>query len=165
MNQRCQHSGPRGQCPQAAVDGSKFCSRHCNEADRLRGYRLSDTSLRARFDHFSDSESLETVRDEVILLRSLINERLDLAKTEADKVVAFQVIHPALSTLNKLVESLGKLERQTDAVLGKAALNDLCDEIAKILIEELCDMDGFEGIVDRIATRISDAIASAHNEK
>ena len=109
------------------------------------------------------SESLGTVRDEVILLRALINERLDLAKTEADKIVAFQTIHPALSTLNKLVESLSKLELQTDVVLGKAALTKLCDDIVTILIEELSTVEGYTDIVDRVAKRISDAVASSRN--
>ena len=112
----------------------------------------------------SGSESLETVKDEVILLRTLINERLNLARTEADKIVAFQTIHPALSTLNKLVESLGKLERQTNVVLGKGALNKLSDTIVQILVEELCDIADYESIIDRVASRIASEIAGARNE-
>jgi signal transduction histidine kinase len=130
----------------------------------MRSYYLADTKLRARFDQLSGSESLETVKDEVILLRTLINERLNFARSESDKIVAFQTIHPALSTLNKLVESLGKLERQTNVVLGKGALNKLSDTIVQILIEELCDIEDYESIIDRVASRIASEIAGARNE-
>lgn len=163
MSQRCQHSGPKGQCNHQTVDGSEFCLRHSDESARLRGYYLSDTGLRERFDHMAGSECLGTVRDEVILLRALINERLDLARTEADKIVAFQTIHPALSTLNKLVESLSKLELQTDVVLAKTALTELSDDIVTILIEELSALPNYTDIVDRVAQRISDKIAESRN--
>jgi len=147
------------------VDGSEFCKKHCKEADRIRSYRLSDPDARQRFDHLANSEALETVRDEVVLLRLLIDERYALAETKADKINAFSVIHPALSTLNKLVESLGKLERQADLVLGREALEKLGDDIVTILIEELTDVDGYTEIVDRVASRLATTIAESHNKK
>lgn len=162
---RCQHSGPNGQCSRPAVDGSEFCLQHSKESDRIRGYRLADESLRERFNQMKSENGLETVRDEVRLLRAMIEERTNMARTEAEKIVAFQVIHPAISTLNKLVESLSKLERQTNAVLSKEALNKLCEGIAQILIEELKEVDGYTEIVDRVAARISDAIAEARNKE
>jgi signal transduction histidine kinase len=129
----------------------------------LRSYKLSDPELRARFDHHADSDSIETVRAEVVLLRTLIDERLSLARTEADKIAAFQVIHPAISTLNKLVESLCKLEKSTHLVLGKEALNRLGDKIVTILIEELSEVEGYTDIIDRVAGRIAAAISESRN--
>ena len=164
MSQRCQHSGPRGQCSRPAVDGSNFCLSHCKESDLIKGYRLADTDLRQRFDELSAMDSIETVRQEVRLLRTLIEDRINLARNEAERITAFQVVHPAISTLNKLVESLGKLERQTNEVLDKGALTKLSDDIVTILIEELCDIDGYTDIIDRVASRIAGAVAGARNE-
>lgn len=161
---QCQHSGPRGQCVYQKVDGSDFCKKHCNEADRIRSYRLSDPEAQKRFDHLANSAALETVREEVVLLRMLIDERYSLAKTEADKINAFSVIHPALSTLNKLVESLSKLERQADLVLGREALEELGEDIVTIIIEELSNVEGYTEIVDRVAARITSSIANARNK-
>jgi hypothetical protein len=160
----CQHTGPRGQCTAKTVTGSEFCNRHSNEADRIRSYRISDPTIRERFDHHSSSSALETVREEVVFLRTLIEERYELARTEADKVNAFSVIHPALSTLNKLVESLSKLELQADLVLGRDALNKLGDDIVTILIEELSNVDGYTEIVDRVASRLATTIAQSRNK-
>ena len=164
MSHRCQHSSPKGQCTRPSVDGSDCCERHCNEDHRIRGYRLADESLRARFDQLSEMDSIETVQNEVHLLRALIFERIDLARTEADKIVAFQTLHPAMSTLNKMVDSLSKLRRETSEVLDKGALNKLGDSIVEILISELCDIEDYESIIDRVAARISNVIAEARNE-
>lgn len=164
MSQRCQHSGPRGQCSRPVVDGSKFCLSHCKESERMRGYVLSDEGLRQRFDDMSAMDSIETVRQEVRLLRALIEDRVNLARNEAERITAFQVIHPAISTLNKLVESLRKLEIQTNEVLGKGAISKLGDEIVTILIEELCHLEGYTDIIDRVAARIADSLAAARNE-
>ena len=164
MSEQCSRSTPSGMCNQPSCDGSDFCQKHSKESDRVRSYQLSSPELRARFSHHADSDSIETVRDEVILLRSLINDRLNLARNEAERIVAFREIHPAIATLNKLVESLCKLEKSTHLVLGKEALNRLGDEIVNILIEELSLVDGYTDIVDRVAGRIATVISEARNK-
>ena len=166
MSQRCQHSGPRGQCNKPAVDGSDFCLTHCNEADRIRAYRLTDPNLRRRFDEMSSSTTLETVRAEIDLFRTLMEERVNIAKTEAEKIVLFQQMPSAMAALNKLVDSFTKLERQSHEVLGKGSLNKLADEIAVILIEELTAIgEDYTNIVDAVAGRIAGVIAEARNEE
>jgi len=143
------------------VDGSDFCLKHSNEADRIKGYIITNPDLKSRFDYHADS--VETVGQELRLLRALVNDRLELAKTEADRINAFQYLHPAISTINKLVESLDKMKRQTDTVLEKEALYGLNREIAKILVEEISKLDTTGEIVERVATRIASVIAGAHN--
>ena len=96
-------------------------------------------------------------------MRALIEERRSFCKTEAEKIAAFPIVAAAVSNLNKMVESLSKLERQTDSVLSKDALNLLLDEIVEILIEELASVYDSESIIDRVASRISTSIATSHN--
>lgn len=131
----------------------------------MKGYRLADSDLRARFNELSAMDSIETVRQEVRLLRTLIEDRINLARNEAERITAFQVVHPAISTLNKLVDSLGKLERQTNEVLDKGAIDRMNDEIVTVLIEELCHVDGYTDIIDRVGSRIAGVIAGARNEE
>ncbi|MHC4355566.1 MAG: hypothetical protein ACYS0H_22940 [Planctomycetota bacterium] len=129
----------------------------------MRSYQLSSPELRSRFDHFARSDALETVRDEVILLRAMISDRLDLTRNEADRIAAFSVIHPAIVNLSKLVETLCKLEKSTHMVLSKEALQKLGDIIVTILIEELSQVEGYTDIVDRVAGRIAAAISESRN--
>jgi len=98
-------------------------------------------------------------------MRILIEERLGFANNEAEKISAFPVIQTAVSNLTKMVEILGKLEKQTDEVLGKDALRELGDSIVGIIIEELASVYDSESIIDRVASRIGTAVATAHNQE
>lgn len=163
MRKRCQHTGPLGPCNQFAIDESDYCERHSKEKQRKVNYLLTDPELRKKYAHHSRAENLETIRQEVVLLRALINERLNLARTDAEKISAFNVIHPALSTLNKMVESLSKLERSSGVVLEKEAIRNLGNQIIDILIDELKDIPNRDSVIDRIAHKIAKAIADAQN--
>jgi len=73
---------------------------------------------------------------------------------------AFRVVRPALVDIVKCVDTLSKLERQADEVLGKEAIMWLRKEIVKILVEE-ADLE--HSVIDRVAKRIAEAIANARN--
>ena len=162
---RCHHSGRRGQCPYQAIDSSAFCEKHTKEADRIMNYRLNDPDLRERLEHHGAAECIEIVRNEVVLLRALIEDRLNLAKTEAERIAAFNVVHPALNTLEKLVTSIQKLEHNASLSLEKGAAKKLAEDIGKILIEELNDVPDRDNIIDRVSRRIADAVMAARNSR
>jgi hypothetical protein len=162
---RCKHTGIRGQCLGNPVEGSDFCGKHSKEEHRLRGYYLKDPELRKRFEHHAAASSIDTLREEVVLLRTLIHNRVDLCSNDAEQIVAFQAVVSALGTVEKLVNSLSKLERLDSLVLDKAALNDLGDKIVEILTENLKDIPDRDRIVDRVAEAIANAIVEARNKE
>jgi hypothetical protein len=163
MSDQCEHSGPHGQCHNSRVDGSAFCDRHSNEAERIKGYRLSSPELRERYEHHA-SATLASVRQEIILLRAMIEDRLSLATNEAERLVAFKAVRPALVDVVKCVDTLTKLEQQTSVVLGKEALAALSGKIISILSGALADVPDHDRIIDLVAKQIAAAIADAHNE-
>lgn len=161
----CNHSGPKGQCKQQTLPDSNFCRKHGDERERIRGYRISDPELKERFIHFSQDEFLQSVRQEVILVRSLIEERHSFAKTQAEKIQIFPQIIDATTKLEKLVSTLAKLERQTSQVLEKPAIQKLGRKIVDILTRNLAQVPDRESIIDSIAKEIAAAIIEAHNEE
>jgi len=163
MSEQCEHTGPHGQCSHPKVDGSDYCARHSKESDRIQGYRLSSPELRKQFEHFEQSDLLETVRQEISLLRALINDRLNMLDSPAERIAAFQSVAPQLVAVVKSLETIVKLEHQTNVVLGKDALRSLAQEIIKILTEELVEVPDHDSIIDRVAKRIASAIAKSHN--
>lgn len=165
MADQCEHTGPSGQCNRTQLDGSEFCDRHSNEADRIRGYRLSSTELREQFEHHSRSDIFASLRDEILLLKAMINDRVNLATSPAERITAFNSVRPALVDVIKCAETLSKLERQNNIVLGKEALLILNREIIEILVGELEAVPNYESIVDRVAQRIATALANARNEE
>lgn len=165
MPQLCTHSGPRGQCHWHVVPGLDKCRKHANMDEIIMGYRFSDPDLKERMDWHSRDELIESVRQEVVLVRALIEERRNFATTQADKIQAFPAILDAASKLDRLVTSLARLEKQSGQVLEKAAIQKLGRDIVAILIDELKDIEDRDSIVDRIAKKISQAVLNARNEE
>lgn len=160
---RCTHSGPRGQCHKQSIDCSQFCETHSRESDRIMKYDLNDPDLRAKFESNSREGMLTSVAEEVALLGAMINRRLNFAKNEAESIVAYNAAHQMMSTFDKLVNTLAKLEKQTSSVLEKSAANRLAYDIGKILLEELKDIQDKDSIIDRVAKRIAEAVMNATN--
>ena len=163
MSDQCEHSGPQGQCHNPSADGSDKCAKHSKEKDRIQSYRLKG-QLRERFEHFSSASLLKTVRDEIVLLQSLIEDRLDLADSPAERLVAFQAVRPALVDVVKCFETLTKLEAQTSVTLGKEALSELGKEVIQILTEELKDVPNYDTIIDSVAAKMAASISNARNQ-
>jgi len=165
MADQCEHTGPRGQCSRPKVDGSEYCGTHSNESDRIKGYQLSNPELREQFEHHSRSDLFSSLGQEIYLLRAMINERLNQIDNPAEMVSALNTVHKPLVDIVKCVETLSKLERQNNIVLGKEALNILNREIIDILVGELEAVPNFETIVDAVARRIAAAIANSRNSE
>lgn len=133
----------------------------------MRKYRIDDPTLNERYGyHSADDESLKTIAEEIRLLRAMIEDRLAQATNSvAERQAAFSIVTPWLAKVAQLVETLSKLEKQSSALVGKAALQKLGGEIVKILIDELNDIPGRDTVIDTIAGRIADAIAEAKNDE
>lgn len=161
---RCQYTGRRGQCNHSSIDNSQYCSRHSNEEHRMRKYRIQNPDLQERLGHHDDEASLKTVEQEIVLLRSMIEDRLNLAENKAERLSAYSVVTPMIGQVNKLVENLGKLRTSSSTLLNKEALRKLGDQIVHILVEELRGVPESDTILERVAERVADAIAEAKNE-
>jgi hypothetical protein len=160
----CLKSGTNGSCPRQAVEGSLFCDRHTDEGKRVRNYLIEDARLKVEFERLAGAD-LYSIRDEVALLRTMINDRFNMARSEAERIVAYREIGSWLGTLDKLVTSLNKLEKDTDQVLTKETLLSIGLEIVKILDEEIKSLPGHEQVIDAVAVRIVPLIEQASNKQ
>jgi len=162
---RCRHTGKRGNCPKPAIEGSVYCVNHSNEADRLAGYKLRDPELRERFEQLSRDASLGTIRQEVLLLRTLIEDRLNFCNNAAERATALQSVTTSLATIDKLLNSIARLERAASITLDKPALSRLGEKIVDILLRHLDDLPDRDRIVDAVAKEIAQAIVDTRNEQ
>ena len=160
----CLKSGPNGSCPQQAVEGSLFCARHTNESQRVRNYLIEDAKLQAEFDRLAGAD-LYSLRDEVVLLRTMIQDRLNMAKSEAERMVAYREIGTWISTVDKLVVSVNKLEKETSQVLTKETLMSIGAAIVQVIAEEVKKLPGHEDVIDAVAHRIIPLIEQASNKR
>lgn len=161
---KCEHSGPRGMCPYDALPGTNKCRKHADMRAVIMAYRINDPDLQERMAFHSRDELIESVKEEVVLVRALIEERTNLATDKAEKIQAFSAVIQATATLERLVNSLAKLERQSGVVLEKAAIAKLGRRIVEILTDALKDIPDRDTIIDKIAREIAIAVTSAKNE-
>ena len=151
-------------CPYDALPGQNKCEKHGNQKKIIVGYRLSDPDLKERMDFHSRNELIESVKQEVTLVRALIEQRTNIIDGKAEKIQGFPVIIQATATLERLVNSLAKLERQSGLVLEKSAIQKLGRRIVEILTDALKDVPDRDTIVDKVAKEIAEAIMSTKNE-
>jgi hypothetical protein len=143
--------------------GGTKCQHHDPKAEQ-RLYRLTDASDRQRLASLSDHSDIKSLREEIALLRLLIEERRNIARTDADKISAFSAISSAMLSVEKLVKSCHQMEQNLGSLLGKSTIIEIAGRIAKIISEELYGVEGYEEIIDRVELRMLDVIKDANNE-
>jgi hypothetical protein len=165
---RCQRSTGKGQCPCEAQPGSDFCAAHersSQRADKMekRLYLLSRAADRARLAELSEHESIKSLREEISLLRMLIERRFEAIRDDNDLQIAFAPLASAFQTVERLVKSCHQIEENLGSLLSKSTLLKLGQSLSTIIVEELENVAGYEEIADRINERLIQVIAEAVN--
>jgi len=153
----------RGQCNNLAAEGSKFCLAHGgnraqNEADKqsLRNYRL--TRWTARIQQQADSPAIKSLRDEIGILRILMEERLNKCETEMDLILHSQAIADLVMKIEHVVVSCHKLEDKLKYVVDRSALLQFATMVIDIVATVINELIEDQALADQILQRISDAI-------
>lgn len=159
--ERCQGVGPMGQCRLKRVPGSNFCAMHGGagvrakqQRDANRQYRL--TKFRARLSEFADDNSIKSLREEIGILRILIEERFNSCTDTHDLILQSGPISDLVMRVDKVVSSCHRIEQATGALLDKTAVLQFGNELVQLLGEEL---ESSPEVLTRISERIYDLIA------
>ncbi len=154
---RCQAMNAHGQCPYISEKNGR-CMRH-NAANKRHeekkatlNYRL--TKYQTRVSELATSETLKSLREEVGLLRMMIEEIVNSCKNENELNINSQRIASMLMQANTLVLSCHKLEVATGALLDKTAIVNLADQIINIISEFVKDDAVLKMISDKIVASI-----------
>lgn len=162
MAEKCTRSGPNGSCPLDAVEGSLFCEKHSNQLSLRRNYLLEDAKLQEKISRDQGSV-IYSLRDEVVLMRAMVEDRLNLAKTDAERLMAYQQVATWIATIDKLVNSLNRLEKETSQTLTKETLMEVGRQLVQVIAEEIRELPNHEMVIDSIARRIQPVIEGATN--
>jgi len=168
---RCQGIMPtKGQCQNMAAktEGGKygqFCMAHggnrflqSEEKCSLRNYQLD--KFKARLSRHADSPGIKSLRDEIAILRMVMEERLNRCKDETDLVLQSGPISDLVMKIDKIVGSCHKLEGSMGQLLDKQALLQFASEVVEIVCEEIED----EAQMERIGNKIMQAVGRDTNE-
>ena len=162
---RCKASAGSSQCRDLAAPGADFCLSHQGvdqtNAQSTRLYLLAKADSQKRLLQLADHEEIRSLREEIAIIRMLIEGRMNLIKSDNDLLIQSGAINSLVLTVERLVKSAHTIEQQLGILLSKSAVIALGQTICKIIVEELDGIERYEEIVDSIMTRISTSIAAA----
>lgn len=111
---------------------------------------------------------MASLKSEVALAQTMLEERLNAAGTDAAEIVAsHNAVNSSLETINRLVTSMQKFDLATGEVLAKSALIQLMAGIIEDVAEELeafADHPEYANMIDRIEDKLAARIEEANNE-
>ncbi len=166
---RCKHSYPQEQCWRQAEYGCEFCLKHGGrskaQAEEKRLYQLANIDNRRRLAELAGDDNIKSLREEIGLLRLLIERTMNAAKTDAELLSYSSSINSMLLTGQKLIKNCHELEQSTGELLSKPAVMRLVQRICEIINEELQGIEGHEQIIDQIVTRLFPAVSNAQNNE
>ena len=166
---RCQAVTGQGQCLNKAVSGGTHCIVHggnkqlqSQKAQGVRNYRL--TKWRAKLEQQATSPSIKSLRDEIGILRILMEERLEKCQDENELLMQSGPISDLVLKIDKVVTSCHKLEGSMGQLLDKAALIQFASRIIEVIGEVLEGQDDNLNIIaDRILEIMSEGEETHEN--
>ena len=185
--QRCEEDNPhrcqavipsKGQCLNlaAATEGGKFgeyCLAHggnrfVNQEAKIsiRNYQLD--RFKARLERHATSPHITNLRDEIGILRMVLEERLNRCNDDMDLLLHSGPISDLVSKIDKVVTSCHKLEGSMGNLLDKQAILQFASEVIEVVDSEIKQTDVNENwqelLTERIGNRIMDTIGRLGNE-
>jgi len=158
---RCQavRGGDGDQCMNAAAEHSTFCMAHGGnraagtvKKQETRNYRKS--KWLARIHDHADSAVIKSLREEIGILRIIMEERLALCKTEMDFILYSAPIQDTVMKIAHLVESCHKLEDKLKVVVDRAQLLQFASMVINIVGSEITDDEVMESIGSKILAAV-----------
>lgn len=153
---KCKADTSRGPCNNPVKPGSAYCRQHTRDANLSTAYRLSDPDLQDAVQYHAKASLLD-ISQQIVLLRGLIERRLNMAGTSpAEQVTAYNFVATQLAALTKMTETLVKLGKESGDLMPKGDVEAFVDSVMEIVIDELKTLPDFERVTDRIVSRINE---------
>lgn len=157
---RCQGVLKTGQCTYFALEHSKFCQRHGgnkgqeeHERESLRTYRVAQ--WQARIGEFADSEKVKSLREDIGVLRLVLEETLSICKDSNDLLMYASRITDTVIKIEKLVASCHRLETATGNTLDKQQALQFAATVVEIIGRHVVDADAVDAVQSEIMQLLS----------
>ena len=150
-------------CMNKALDGIAYCSA-CGGANilkqqndsKVRTYRLA--KFQARMDELTDDPKIKGLRDEIAILRIMLEERLNSLSSPLEIIAHTHTIADLTVKIEKLVTSCHKIEKSMGDYLDKNTIVQLGMELVQIITKHVDDTKAIDNISIDLASLISRTI-------
>lgn len=162
---RCQAVTSQGQCLNQAMPGMAWCTVHggnvqakSQEKASLSNYRLG--LWQAKLERQTSSTQLKSLRDEIGILRILLEEKMNKCQDVTDLILQSAGISDLVVKIEKLVTSCNKLESSLGELMDKQAILRFAGSVISIITETLGEEPEK---VNEIASKILAAVGGLSN--
>jgi hypothetical protein len=125
----------------------------------LKNYRLD--IWHAKVQRFGESNNIKSLRDEIGILRMLLEERLNtFCQTPNDLLLQSGTISNLIVHIEKLVTSCHKLEANMGEVLDRTALAQFAGKVIAVIVDIVEDSNQLE----KISTGILNILQEGRDE-
>jgi len=166
---RCKAPSLDGQCRNVAEEGSDYCRAHAGidhmPAVRMRKYMLANAVEQGMLDRFTEDDNLKSLREEIGLVRMMVQNTLRMASTDMEKIQAYSKVNTLLLTLERLMKTCHTLEKSLGELVGKPALLRLGQALCQAVVERLEGLPNYEDLVDALIVDIMRAIQDVDNNE
>jgi hypothetical protein len=154
-DQQCEHVNCNGQCNLKAVDGGNRCRAHGGnkqensiKAKELRNYRLA--RFNARIGEMGNSDYLLNLKDEVGVMRYILEEKLNACQNTQDLILQSGPLTDMIMKIDRVVTSCSKLEMKLGNFLDRTKITSMAQVIVQIITRHVTDETVIEAISDEI---------------
>lgn len=158
---RCQASTRVGQCNLKAVDGGKLCLVHGGamelkqqEKNRLRNYNLA--KFRTRTAELGNSDHLSSLKDEVALLRLLIENMVNSCSDASELLLRAGPLSDLLMKSEKLVTSCHRIDSKLGNLLDRTKVLQFAQMVVDIVSQEVDSEETLDSISSQILKALGD---------
>jgi len=127
------------------------------QKEALRNYRLG--KWKARVGEFADSEGIKSLREEIGILRVILEEMLNQCKDATELLLFSARMSGLVMQIEKLVVSCDKMEGKMGLLLNKDSVLQLASEFVEIINGEITDM----AVIERISMKMMQATLRIQN--
>lgn len=157
---RCQGVRPNiGQCTNVAVEGSNYCPAHggnrgfqTQEKEKIRNYQLG--KFHQRVQELGDSDYVMDLREEVALLRMLVEKKVRQCQTDSDLVLISGPLSDLVVKVDKMVTSCNRLESKLGNHLDRTKVVQYAQLLVQIVAKHVADVTILEKISDEFLTTL-----------
>jgi hypothetical protein len=156
-----------GQCLYKAQAGSKFCPLHgghqavnAEKKAAVRNYRLRQ--YQERVGELADSSELKSLREEIGIVRMLLETVVNLCDNENKLLIYSDKISQLAGQINKLIFSCQQMEERNSNLLERKVVIVIADSIVTLIGQYITDPDQLNEIGARICESIESAASPAN---
>jgi hypothetical protein len=157
VSERCEGTIVSGQCINVKMPNTNYCPIHggpksiqSTDLAAKRTYRLQ--RWQNRVGEMADNGNIKSLREEVAILRMILEEMLNSCKDSMDLLMYSQRMSDLVIKIEKLVTSCDRLENRMGLLLSKDSVLQLAATYVQIINNYVIDPEVIEKISEEMVS-------------